>query len=615
MTDSPRILLVEDEAVTLVDLERILTRYGYQVVARASTGGEAVESAQAHRPDLVLMDIRLRGEMDGIEAAEKIKVAYNIPVVYMSAYADEQTLARAKETAPHAYITKPYNERVLRITLDTALSRHRLETQLLQNEKLLEATVNSIGAAVFTLNSRLKVRLANPPACNHFFSDSSCSKNFHIDNVFELEDPVTGEKPTIAELIDIMSRQTDITDVYEHEYIVSPRAETPQTEGRREYSEGLQERFQRAILRINAINSGSWNGTPVEGDEAAFVLTIRDTTELHRTELQKQVFATVIENSGEPVILCRYDGTIHHWNRGAELLFGYSQEEAEGRSFSMLLPPYQPNELPDIFERIADGVDGQEYETVAQRRNGAVREVSLSIMPIHLEQIESGLVSVFVRDITERKRLEWEATNMANRERRRIGEELHDSLGQMLTGLSFKVKALQDTYDGKSEGQETLSEAGDLVKTALKKTRELSRGLVPDGPRPQQLPNALRMLAAAMSDQYQQQVDLALEEELSFDDENVAHHLFLIAREAVYNAYQHARARKIWIELHQEDTEIILVIGDDGIGLPEAIPTGLGIQVMRYRANMIGAYFEVFSVPEGGSRVVCRLPWPKGESS
>src|ERR1700687_2116616 len=109
-----RILVVEDEGVVAADLESILHHLGYEVVGIAPSGEEAVEIGEKEKPNLVLMDIRLKGEMDGIDAAEQIIARFDIPVTYLTAYADETTLNRAKTTMPYGYILKPFQESDIR---------------------------------------------------------------------------------------------------------------------------------------------------------------------------------------------------------------------------------------------------------------------------------------------------------------------------------------------------------------------------------------------------------------------------------------------------------------------------------------------------------------------
>jgi CheY-like chemotaxis protein len=122
MASRAHILIVEDERLVAKDLERRLIRMDCTVAAIAATGPEAIHQALAHRPDLVLMDIRLQGDMDGITAAAFIRTHLNIPVVYLSAYVDEMTLERAQGTSPAAFLRKPFNEYDLRQTLQKVLS-------------------------------------------------------------------------------------------------------------------------------------------------------------------------------------------------------------------------------------------------------------------------------------------------------------------------------------------------------------------------------------------------------------------------------------------------------------------------------------------------------------
>ena len=104
------ILITEDEAIVRKDIERCLTSLGYNVVATADSGKEAIEKALEHKPDLCLMDIMIKGDMSGISAAEEIKKSLEVPVIFLTAYADEGTLASAKSAEPHGYILKPFKE-------------------------------------------------------------------------------------------------------------------------------------------------------------------------------------------------------------------------------------------------------------------------------------------------------------------------------------------------------------------------------------------------------------------------------------------------------------------------------------------------------------------------
>jgi PAS domain S-box-containing protein len=127
-----RILIVEDQRLIAADLENTLGRIGYEVIGSVASGEEAVPRAIETRPDLILMDIRLRGKMDGIQAAEAIRAQTDVPVVYLTAYADEETILRAKGTTPFGFVVKPFNERELRAAIEVAIFKHETDRLLIE---------------------------------------------------------------------------------------------------------------------------------------------------------------------------------------------------------------------------------------------------------------------------------------------------------------------------------------------------------------------------------------------------------------------------------------------------------------------------------------------------
>jgi two-component system response regulator LytT len=137
-----QILIVEDESIVRKDIERSLTKLGYQVIGQADTGEKAIEIAEQLKPDIALMDIMLKGEMTGIEAADRIKKSIDIPVIFLTAYADEATLSKAKVTEPHGYILKPFKEIDLHTTIEMALHKHRKEQEVKVENELLRSLTN-----------------------------------------------------------------------------------------------------------------------------------------------------------------------------------------------------------------------------------------------------------------------------------------------------------------------------------------------------------------------------------------------------------------------------------------------------------------------------------------
>lgn len=148
------ILVVEDEAITARDLQATLQDLGYAVCATVASGSEAVQKAEAERPDLVLMDIVLPGQMDGIDAAERIRANWGIPVVYLTAHSDTETIRRASITEPYGYILKPFNDRELHSNIEIALYKNRMERLYRESceriAKNLRGTIDCISELIRT---------------------------------------------------------------------------------------------------------------------------------------------------------------------------------------------------------------------------------------------------------------------------------------------------------------------------------------------------------------------------------------------------------------------------------------------------------------------------------
>jgi signal transduction histidine kinase len=146
--DEPaRVLVVEDERIVARDLAETLTTLGYRVVGVTPTGEQAVDAARALQPDAILMDVRLAGAIDGVEAAARIRGEQDVPVIYLTAHADDETLRRAKRTAPHGYLIKPFRTAELRCALEIAIHRRDIGARLRERARWLSATAKSIAGA------------------------------------------------------------------------------------------------------------------------------------------------------------------------------------------------------------------------------------------------------------------------------------------------------------------------------------------------------------------------------------------------------------------------------------------------------------------------------------
>ncbi len=159
-----RVAIVEDEGVVALYLQSLLTGWGYEVVATIASGEDAVAFALESPPDLVLMDIQLRGEMDGITAAQTISATHDLPIVFLTAFSDDSTVQLAGSSGAYGYVRKPFDERDLRIAVEMALVRHRADLTLRHRGEWLDATLSSVSDGVIATDRTGRVRFMNPAA-------------------------------------------------------------------------------------------------------------------------------------------------------------------------------------------------------------------------------------------------------------------------------------------------------------------------------------------------------------------------------------------------------------------------------------------------------------------
>jgi PAS domain S-box-containing protein len=168
---SASVFIVEDELIEAEDIRLTLEKQGYQVTGIARSGESVLDTLKEVHPDLVLMDIHLAGSLDGIDTAEQIRSLYHIPVIFLTAFADETTLARAKITEPYGYVLKPFDERELHSAIEMALYKHRMEERAKENERTIRVLANAIPDAVMLLDQNQQIIALNDAMARRLGSD------------------------------------------------------------------------------------------------------------------------------------------------------------------------------------------------------------------------------------------------------------------------------------------------------------------------------------------------------------------------------------------------------------------------------------------------------------
>ncbi|MFQ3547414.1 MAG: EAL domain-containing protein [Termitinemataceae bacterium] len=183
-----RVLIVEDEKIIALDLQRRLEHFGYTIVDTCAEGPDAIEKTKSHEPDIVLMDIMLNGPIDGIEAAKIIKQECNIPVVFLTAYVDDRTLERAKTAEPFGYILKPFKERELYTAIDIALYKYHADQNLKRQERLFSAILHSVNDGIIAIDNDLMTLFINPVASKMSGWSEEDAKGKSIHHILSLID-------------------------------------------------------------------------------------------------------------------------------------------------------------------------------------------------------------------------------------------------------------------------------------------------------------------------------------------------------------------------------------------------------------------------------------------
>ncbi|MHC4362622.1 MAG: PAS domain-containing sensor histidine kinase, partial [Planctomycetota bacterium] len=334
-----------------------------------------------------------------------------------------------------------------------------------------------------------------------------------------------------------------------------------------------------------------------------------------------------------PVLRITKDGRVLYTNSaGFQLLADWGSEVDE----------YVPKHWHQYISRILASDQREELETTC-----ADRIFSLTITPV----VDAGYVNVYGTDITERKQaeedlrkyrqhleelvrartveltatneqlrreieqrrnLEKEILQVSEREKRLIGQELHDSIGQQLTGVAFMTKVLEQKLAARSLSEAVdVTEIAKLVNQTMDLTRGLAKGLHPVDLDADSLMSALGELAGSTKNLFGISCTFMCDQPVLVEDAQVAVNIYRIAQEAVTNAIRHSKAKNILLQLHLGDGQASLMVESDGLDFPEDVKargSGMGLQIMNHRAEMIDGSLDVRRGDQGGTMVTCVFP-------
>jgi two-component system CheB/CheR fusion protein len=359
-----------------------------------------------------------------------------------------------------------------------------------------------------------------------------------------------------------------------------------------------------------------------KGDQPALILlAIQDISDRRQAERalseSEARMIAIVDTVADGIITIDEKATVLTFNAAAERIFGYTQVEIVGENVNVLMPsPYREQHDRYLRSYLTTGtarIIGRGREVRGRRKDGTTFPMDLA-----LSEVRDGRGFRFagvVRDITARKQLEQAVADRVSEEQQAFSRELHDGVAQHLAAAGMTGAALQKRLETESSPQaEEAARLNQLIRGAQEKVRTLIRGVRPVDVVPTGLVDALRDLTASVQERHGVACTLETSDAVAATDSKTATQLYYIAAEAVHNAVKHASPRRIVVRLAAEDAALVLEVRDDGESIA-AYPAGggTGLQIMAYRAGLIGGLFDVGPARGGGTVVRCVLPLPGGE--
>ena len=374
-----RILVVEDEAIIAMNVKDMLETKGYDVFEVASTADEAINYTEKYNPDLILMDIILGGEKDGVTAVEEIREKHDIPIIYLTDQSDEKTLKRAKVTEPHGYIIKPISQQELLSNVEIALYKHEMEKKLKESEDKYRTLFNSVSDAIF---------IYDPDTTNILDANPATAKMYGYD---------------YDELIGM--------SVYKFSAEVEKSASAKEESGKSGHVTVPYRRHKKKdgtpiIVEIDGYANN------ISGKDVMFAVS-KDITDRKKADEalreSESLYRTLVETSMDGIVLTDLSGKYLFCNKRQADILGYgSVSELIGKDgFSLFTPESLEMAGKSLQNLVTDGhVEDITFELVRKDGNRIVTEFSATI--INDKEGKPRNILCLTRDITERKRAEEE---------------------------------------------------------------------------------------------------------------------------------------------------------------------------------------------------------------
>jgi two-component system, LuxR family, sensor kinase FixL len=371
----------------------------------------------------------------------------------------------------------------------------------------------------------------------------------------------------------------------------------------RKHLKKLRSRLADSEQTLEAIRTGKVDALMVFTSKGEQVFTLRGAERPYRV---------MVEQMAEGAVTFGRDGTILFCNHRFAELLGVPLEQIVGSQLFDYLPQTERLQFQEVLHGV-NGVAGRaELQLLAG--DGRAFPVNVSVTALELEE-SADAFSMVVNNLEEQRRLERQVLEVSEREQLRLGQDLHDGLGQVLAGISFMLQSIPATD---REQPKELTRAMQLLNDALHQTRELAKGFYPVELERHGLSLALQELAENVQNTFRVGCRVTRNKCLDSIDKKAQIHLFRIIQESIRNAVRHGQARSIQIKAGRVGHEVVVSIQNDGLRFPTqkmrltmADSQGMGLKIMHYRARLIGGNLEFTPGRKDGCVVRCTIPLSK----
>ena len=399
-----KIFVVEDESIVSLEIQTRLKGLGYDVVGSAASGNEAIRKVLDLKPDLILMDIRIKGDIDGIETAAEIRKQLEIPIIFLTAYADETTLQRAKITDPFGYIIKPFEERELHINIEIALYKDITHKLLREKDKWLSTILKSVGDAVIATDEQGKVKFINNVAerLTGYSGDEAINKD--LSSIFKIRSEMT--KVAVENPVQKVMQTGEIVGLANHTELIS---------------------------KDGTVYPIADSGAPIieeNGNIRGVVMVFQDLSYYKKTEEIMKLQTSALNSAYNGIVITGTDGKVIWCNSAIERLTGFTSEELVTKNLSVLKSKSQNNQVfENMWKMISQG-EVWKGEIINCKKNGDEYYEEMTITPLKNETGEIVNYIAIKDDISDRKRKEIEL-NKAKEDAERSDKLKSEFLAQM----------------------------------------------------------------------------------------------------------------------------------------------------------------------------------------